>query len=174
MAASGEEFISNIVTDSAMMPEMSEREKALRDLFVREYLQDYNAYAACLRCGFMRSFAEDYAKKFMAEPYVRQQLQVMQHVEGNEADLAQYNRRRIYNALMKEAHYNGPGSSQAARIAALSKLASIEGMDKPVKPEDNPTIHRGGVMRIPDIADVTEWEEVAVSTQTKLVTDARS
>jgi hypothetical protein len=173
MAAS-EDFISNIVIDTAMMPEMSEREKALRDLFVREYLQDYNAYAACLRCGFMRSFAEDYAKKFMGEPYVRQQLKVMEHVEGNEADQSQYNRRRIYNALMKEAHYNGPGSSASARVSALAKLAAIEGMDKPAKAEENTILHRGGVMRIPDIADVTEWEDVAVVSQAQLVTDARS
>lgn len=173
-----ENHITNIVLDAAMMPPMSDREKALRDLFVREYLQDYSAFAAALRCGFMRSFADEYAKKFMDEPYVRQQIQAMSYgLEGDEEAEEAYNKKRVLNGLMREAHYHGEGSSAAARVSALGKLAVIYGMDKTgLNPPPGGEVNkiRGGVMRVPDIADVTTWEEVAQNSQEKLVADARS
>lgn len=170
-------FVANIVLDAAMMPEMSDREKALRDLFVREYLEDYNPIAACLRCGFMRSFAKEYAEKFMDEPYVRQQLQLLEQTapvpNTGSSDADQYNKQRIVNGLFREAH--NMSSSGSARVAAFSKLAQIYQLDQPVKIDPNKnTKHRGGIIQVPEIADVTEWEEVAVSTQEKLVSDVRS
>jgi hypothetical protein len=170
-------MITNIVLDAAMMPEMSEREKALRDLFVREYFVDYNEIAACLRCGFMRSFAEEYAKKFMAEPYVRQQLAIMEQTAplpntGNK-NADDFNRQRIIQGLFKEAHDRT--SSGSARVSALKELAEIYKLKEPTKaPEDNNKKHRGGVIQVPEIADVTKWEEVAVATQEKLVEDVRN
>lgn len=172
-------FLTNMVLDAAMtQPPMNEREKALRDLFVREYLVDYNAFGAAMRCGFMRSFAEDYAKKFLEEPYVQQQITLLQvnisHADDDEAASA-FNKSRIYNGLMREAHYYGPGSSSASRVAALSKLATIEGMDAKAKAK-NPNDHsskRGGVMVAPSIIDVTDWEQTAVKSQEKLVHNAR-
>ena len=176
----GSEDTSDTMRKVAMMPALSDREKALRDVFVSEYLKDFDPLAAAMRCGFMRSFAEEYAKKFMDEPYVLQRIQALQHIvsedgSGRDDSLA-YNRQRVISALMREAHYTGAGSSAAARVAALSRLAVIYGLNEPQgKKEDqaNPN-SRGGVMRIPEIADVTQWEEVALKTQQRLVSDVRS
>lgn len=171
-------IITNIVLDAAMSPPMSEREKALRDLFVREYLQDYDAIGACLRCGFMRAFAEEYAKKFMSEPYVRQQIAIIDSTtplpnSGNK-DADEYNKRRIVQRLFFEAHnMNG---TQAARVSALKELAAIHGLtDKVIEdPNKGKKVHRGGIVMVPEIADVTQWEQLATTTQEKLVEDVRS
>ncbi len=169
------EHITNIVLDAAMMPPMSDREKALRDLFVKEYLEDYDAFAACLRCGFMRSFAGDYAQKFMGEPYVRQQLQMMQQLETNIAPTEdEYNKKRIMTGLFREANFRGEGASHAARVSALSKLAQLHGMEVKTNGNVDTTMHRGGVMAVPAIANIDAWEETAVASQEKLVHNARN
>lgn len=170
-------MITNIVLDAAMMPELSEREKALRDLFVREYFVDYDPIAACLRCGFMRSFAEEYAQKFMTEPYVRQQLVILEQTSplpntGNK-NADDFAKQRIVNGLFREAH--NMSSNASARVSALKELAEIYKLKEPTKPQENKNKkHRGGVMVAPAIADVTQWEEIAVSSQEKLVEDVRN
>lgn len=152
----------------------SEQEQALRDTFIAEYLVDYDAIAAALRCGFAKSFAEDYAKKFMAEPYVQRKLKAEQldpptTKEGEEAEKA-LRRRKIIAALMREAH--NPLVSGSSRVAALSRLAVIEGLDQPDKGPAE--LHRGGVMMVPAIADLDKWEATAMSSQERLVLEARS
>lgn len=172
-------IITNIVLDAAMQPDLSPREKALRDLFVREYLTDYDPIAACLRCGFMRSFAEEYATKFMSEPYVRQQLIILEQTTplpgtgSNDAD--DYNRKRIVTGLFREAHDMKNGSS-SSRVSALKELAVIYRLTEKVieDPNKGKKVHRGGIIQVPEIADVTQWEEVATHTQEKLVADVRS
>jgi hypothetical protein len=164
-------------TQACMAPAyMSDDERALRDLFVKEYLVDYNPVSAAMRCGFLGSFAADYAKKLMDEPYVQQKLRDMQFEEPT-SDKEQDNeesvhKRKIIMALMREAHnmYN----SGSARVAALGKLAGIYGMDVSAKSDPAGEAHRGGVMQVPAIADINAWESAAMDSQTKLVTEARS
>ena len=152
---------------------MNAREKALRDLFVSEYLVDYDALRACQRCGFVYQFAVEFARKFMDEPYVQQQINAIKFKDLPEREMAEYNKKRIANALMQEAHYKGPGSSQAARVAALGKLAAMHGMDAPKKSEQTIT-HRGGVMAVPGIAQLDDWEQTASASQDKLVQHANN
>ena len=169
----GNEIITNMVLDAAMHPPLSDREKALRDMFVEQYFVDYNATNAALRCGFMRSFATEYATQFMGEPYV--QMCLAQHQNNaitQDPETDTYTKQRIMNALMKEAHYHGPGASHGARVSALAKLASLHGMDREAKATKEKGV-RGGVMSVPAIADIDEWEEVAVTVQEKLVQHAR-
>lgn len=171
------QFISNTVLDAAMQPELSDREKALRDLFVQEYLKDYDAFAACLRCGFMRSFAGEYAQRFMTEPYVRQQIEIYSYVKHEDPkqqeQVVEYNRQRIMNGLFREAHYHGPGASHAARVAALTKLAILHEMvpEKKKAGDEGAGSQRGGVMAVPGIASVDDWEQAAVTSQERLVQD---
>jgi hypothetical protein len=153
-------------------PELSDRERALRDLFVSEYLVDFDQTAAAMRCGFNRKFAIEYGTKFMAEPYVLQKMNLMKFAEVDEVDQNEYDSKRVRAALMQEAHYFGPGSSHAARVAALAKLASLIGMDKPLKTEQTIN-HRGGVMAVPGIASLDDWEKAASESQDELVKDAR-
>lgn len=156
-------------------PEMSFQELSLRNVFVAEYLVDYDQVAAAIRCGFMSSIAEDYARKFMSEPYVQQELKKAQlHEPETDADKDNedtINKRRIMMGLMREAH--NKFNSGAARVAALGRLALIYGMDAPSKSQHE-IMHRGGVMMVPAIADITEWEQAAISSQTKLVTETRA
>ena len=161
------------VPDSAPEPEsLTFRERALRDLFVVEYLIDYDAIAACQRCGFNYQFAVDYSLKFMREPYVLQKINKVKFQETDEESSLEFDTKRIRASLMAEAHYRGPGSSHAARVAALSKLAALCGMEAPKKFEQTIN-HRGGVMAVPGIASLDDWEQAASASQDALVKDAR-
>src|SRR3990172_7975747 len=107
--------------------ELTVREKALRDLFVTEYLTDYNPLAAAQRCGFNYAFAQDYAIKFMEESYVRQRIKDREVAADQDSE--EVDKRRIRKALFEQAFYRGADSSHSARVSALGKLAAIYGMD---------------------------------------------
>ena len=143
------------------------RQKALRDLFVSEYLIDYNQTAAAMRCGFPREFAVQYAQKFMEEAYVQQKLKSLEMTPSDPAAEEAYNRQRIKQQLFREAYYKGPGSSHAARVSALSQLKQLYGMDAPKKAEVE-LKHRGGVMQVPAVAALEDWEAAAVASQEAL------
>lgn len=148
--------------------ELSAREIALRDLFCAEYLIDYNQVAAAMRCGFPRYHATEWATKFMEEAYVQQKLRDMTYTPVDPDKEREYNAQRVKQQLLREAHYRGPGSSHAARVAALGKLAKIYGLEAPEKAEIA-FEHRGGVMRIPSAATSEEdWEAAATVSQQKL------
>lgn len=105
-------------------PELSEREKALRDAFVAQYVIDYDAVTAAIRLGFKSSIAATYAARFMEEPYV--QRKIVEHERGATGDIPTV----IKSSLLREATYKGAGSSHSARVSALTQLSKIEGMDK--------------------------------------------
>lgn len=149
----------------------SAKEKALRDLFVAEYLVDYDEFRAAQRCGFNAQFAREYARKFMDEPYVASKISALRTAPTvDENALLSYNQRRVREGLVTEAHYRGPGSSHAARVSALKALAELTGMVK--KPEAKTQGALGGVMAVPGIADIDQWERVASASQDALVQDA--
>lgn len=150
---------------AAQQPELNEREKALRDLFVDEYLKDYDPYRAALRCGFMASFAKEYAARFMSEPYVQKRIS-----ELGDTLLAdeETQRKRTLQALIREAHYTGPGSSHAARVSALSKLAHILKMEPEKDSGAKGNGVDGGVMMVPEMTDPDSWSEMAEKSQQTL------
>lgn len=167
--APGPDFWNEMV----MQPALSQAEIALRNKFVDEYLTDFDALAAAIRIGFLRSVAEEYAQQLIQDPYVQQQISKRQaELEANPKEAAKRRRRLTEMALYREAHYKGPGSSHAARVSALAKLAAIYDMDAPTRIEKKVT-HRGGVMMIPVIASLDEWEKAAQNSQQRLVDEAR-
>lgn len=91
-------------------PELSLREQAVRDMFVSEYLKDFDAYRACIRMGFLAAFAVDQAKTFMSDGYVLRKLEYMtrQNVLDPEAD-----KQAMLQNLRWLAH-NGSTSSRAS------------------------------------------------------------
>lgn len=155
--------------------EFSPEEKALRDLFVTEFLVDFDQIKAAQRCGFNWQFAVEYARKFMAEPYVQQRISQLQSLmPRNEEELLKYNKRRIQERLLFEAHYQGPGSSQAARVAALKALSDMYGMGSVAQARTagaNQAGLAGGVMVVPEIANVDDWESQAMQNQKDLRRD---
>ena len=152
---------------------LTTQERELRNMFVHEYLKDHDYHGAAIRIGFLPQFAEQYAKQFAEDPYVRAQIDAEMTrplTKEEECEHERVMRRRIDALLLKQAGYAGPGSSHGARVTALAKLATIYGMDAPTKIEQ--TIqHKGGVMMVPGVASATEWEEQALKSQEKLTSE---
>lgn len=163
---------STFWSDEAISPELSSAEKAVRDRFVKEYLLDYDAKAAAIRCGYGESFAGAYADKFMLEPYVLQQIKARELEFADDPVAEEEATKRIIRAsLLREANYRGPGSSHSARVNALAKLAVIHDMDAPTKIEADIN-SRGGVMMVPGIASAEDWAKTASEAQKKLQDEA--
>ena len=81
------ENTSGLYLDPRLMePEPSGQEKALRDLFVQEYIKDFDPFQACLRVGFQAAFAVEYAKKFMGEAYVQRRITELQRATPENED----------------------------------------------------------------------------------------
>lgn len=158
--------------EEARTPELSPPEKAVRDKFVKEYLLDYDQKAAAIRCGYGESFASTYADKFMKEPYVLQQIKRTELAFAEDADAEEEDTKRVIRAaLLREAHYRGPGSSHSARVNALAKLAVIHDMEGTTK-EGETVGSRSGVMEVPGIASAENWEATAAAAQKKLQDEA--
>lgn len=149
------------------------REKALRDYFVREYLVDYDAIAAAMRIGYNRGIAREYAVRLMDEPYVARQIAKMEGAPAEED--SETLKKRIMAGLIREANYKGVGSSQAARVAALGKLAQLNGMEPATKTKTELTGPNGeplqgpGQFIIPGIMTPEAWEAAALAQQSALV-----
>lgn len=158
-------------TELPQPDDYSPREKALRDMFVSEYLIDFDQIAAAMRCGFNRQFAQEYARRFMEEPYVIKRINEIRFMQMDPKKEEEFDKARIKTALMQEAHFHGPGSTHAGRVAALGKLATMYGMEA-AKKIDATVQHRGGVMAVPGIASLDDWEKQASASQDALVKHA--
>ena len=160
----------------AVTPELNAADTELRDLFVREFLFDFDPVAACLRCGFLESYAQQYAQQFMGESYVRKQIAEQSKKGspvGEDKEKDEATKQHVLTSLFREANYRGPGASHGSRVAALAKIATIMGMDAPTKMEQTIT-HKGGVMAVPGIASIEDWEQKATENQSKLMSEAEN
>lgn len=153
-----------------MEPELTEREKELRNKFVDEYLVDYNGFKAAQRVGFQAAFAKDYALKFLSESYVAQRIKAVEHAKTDPVAVEKYNKERVIATLIEVMTCDW--AKHSARVAASAKLAAIYGMDKPVETKNEHT-HKGGVLMVPAIANLDDWEAVAKASQAKLAADVR-
>lgn len=157
--------------------ELNDREKALRDKFVKEYLTDYNERNAAIRVGYGTAFAREMSIRLMNCPYVAQQIKKLQVEE--EEETAEIARKRVIAGLTREANYFGPGSSHSGRVAALAKLAAIHGLDAPTRTKTEITGADGaplgaGMFVVPGICSVEEWEKAAAAQQEALVNGTTS
>lgn len=157
--------------EQSMQAPLSENEKRLRERFVEQYMQDFNVRGAAMRMGFVETVALDFGMKLLNDPYSQQLISLAQSAEPvDEKTEESETKRKIRALLLKEANYHGPGSSHSARVSALAKLSAFYGMDAPVKSKIDIT-HQGGVMAVPGIASVDDWEKQAEATQEQLVRD---
>jgi hypothetical protein len=151
-----------------MEPELTDLEKQLRVRFVDEYMYDRSPVAAAMRVGFMRSFAQDFATKFMDESFVRKLIREREEAFiSNNHEQAEAKKKAIELALIHEANYRGPGSSHAARVTALTNLAKLYDMDK-IKKDAPDLAAVSGVMVVPAMGDVDNWGDSAAEQQKKL------
>jgi hypothetical protein len=161
---------TEIIEEPSYTVTLSEREKAIRDKFVQEYLTDYDSTAAAIRIGYPQSISKEYGVRFMNEPYVLQQIRLKETTPEKEEDL-EVMKKRIMAGLLREANYRGPGCSQSARVAALAKLASMHGMDAPSRSQTEIVNPGGlaGVFLIPGLMTPEQWELAAAAQQEALV-----
>lgn len=146
--------------------ELSEKEKLLRELFIDHYLETYSPYRAAVSCGFLAAFAEDFAKQFMAEGYVRRRIRERELAE-DAVERIEKKKRMVEAMLFEQATYNGPGASHGARVSALSKLSNIYGMEAVVKTESE-VGYKGGVMVVPALLSPDAWGQSAAASQAAL------
>lgn len=168
---------SQVIPEGITEPEnlaadLTHREKALRDHFVNEYLVDYDQKSAAIRIGYGASYAHEMGVRLMQCPYVLQQIQLKE--SNTEEEDAAIMRKRVITGLIREANFRGPGCSPSARVAALSKLAAIQGMDAPTRSKLEMTGADGsplggGMFVVPGIISTEEWEKLALAQQTALV-----
>lgn len=161
----------------------SKSDKELRDKFISEYLRDYNAYASCVRIGFMDEEAFETAKAFMEEPYVKRGIADAEdsrakHLRVTESeDLSQLpagfvphneetDKQRIVSGLFREAFYKGPGATHNSRVSALGTLAKIYKLDKEEAKDID--VIRSNVMVVPAMVSPEQWEAAAAAQQAQL------
>lgn len=166
--------LSGEVEEEFAAPVLNYRERALRDLFVNEYLVDYDSFAAALRCGYAESYAREYAGKLMNETYVRQRIRELE-VLPSEDDNPEKMKNYVVVGLRREANYRGAGASPSARVAALAKISTIYGLDAPAKTKHELTGPDGqplnGMLVIPGLMTMEQWAEAAEKQQADLVRD---
>lgn len=158
---------------SSFAPELTASERELRDRFVTEYLTDYDQYKAAIRIGYAPAYAKDFSARFMTEPYVLNKIRAAEggDVEDTDPDVQ---KKMIVAGLWREARNMGAGSSQAARVAALSKLSAFYGMDAPKTTKTEVTGADGlplgsGVFVVPGMVTAEEWAKQAEAQQADLV-----
>lgn len=123
---------------------LSPREITLREMYVMEYLIDFDYTAAAARIGFGAAYAVEYGQRFRYDPFVQRRIAEAMGAEHEDPGaVTELHKRRVLNSLLKEANYKGPGASHGARVSALSKLAAIHGMEAPTKSTSEVT-HKGG------------------------------
>ena len=157
-------------TQGIIEKELSPVEKQLRDRFVEEFMHDRSPFHAAIRCGFQATFAKQYADQFMNESYVQRKIKELEtKVNEDKEDEISEDEKLVLRTL-REAMKVGPFAS---RVAAANKMSAIRGMDAPTKSEQ--TIHhRGGVMQVPGISNIEDWEKQASESQGKLISDTQN
>lgn len=117
----------SVLDKELLAPELTEEEKALRDLFVLEYVKDFDPVNACLRLGLQLPYAEEWARRFMEESYVQQQIS---HVTGyrrlSEEEVKAKDKELILTTL-RMAMQAGP---HASRVSAAKQMAIMHGFDR--------------------------------------------
>lgn len=108
--------------------ELTPVEIQLRDKFVTEYLIDYDAYNAAIRCGFASAFALTFSQEFMGESYVQQEITRRKLLDESQDEEQLGRDKALIASTLRQACQNGP---YASRVAAAKALAEIRGLSKP-------------------------------------------
>lgn len=147
--------------------------------FAKHYVTRFDIVHAMLAMGWAEP-DEDFGiinkrgRRYLNHPLVREAISNYQQ-RFSETDIL--TRDRILAGLYEEAADRSPFTTSASRVAAWSKLAHLTGMDEAVKPkkeEPKEAKSTSGVMLIPYMGGVDEWEAAAMGSQAKLKADVRT
>ena len=172
MASSGATNETDAWTWAALEPEPTESERALYDMFAQEYLRDTNATLAASRCGFQAGFAEDFGKRLFTKSYVQKKLAALKLVKADTKSDTEYDHSLVINNLRAIAA--DPYQTGAARVAAAKQLSAIRGFNAPTRAQvELNGAARGGVVLLPGIAKLEDWEDDAIRSQQSLAEESR-
>lgn len=154
---------------------LTEDEIAIRNAVVKEYLFDYSWVNACKRVGMNSAMAIDYAKRFQDDGYCQKRIKELQEQKATSSNMTrkqeeELERQRIIEGLRFESQNTGPGSSQSARVAAYKQLCAIYGFEAPKQQKVEVGVS-SGVMLVPMVGSMDDWEKAANASQTKLQED---
>ena len=99
---------------------LTDKQTAVRDTFVGQYMKDFDAYRACIRMGFLSAFAIDMAKMFMSDGYT---LRKIEHLTRS----AQLDEEEDKQAMLANYRYLAFNASGAVRAAATAKYMEAKG-----------------------------------------------
>lgn len=104
-------------------PALTEKEILLRDAFVAEYLKDFDAYRACLRLGFQKTYATYWSETLFNDGYVQRKLShiTAKPVASSEQD--EHDRAMVENTLRLVMQRG----SDSARVAAVREFRALKG-----------------------------------------------
>lgn len=149
-------------------PELSDSEKEVRRSFVHEYLKDYDALNACLRLGYHGAFARTFARRFMEEGYVRSYIIEVERSNKTEKERAdsRISDMELILSTLRDVMIHG---SPAARVRAASEMANAYNLAESMKQN---SAAASGVMVVPGISSISEWEQAAIASQSSLMSDS--
>jgi hypothetical protein len=109
---------------------LSDDERVLRDLFVSEYMKDFDVFQATVRTGFQPVFALEWGKRLFHCPYVQRAIAHLRRkpTAEDEATL-----KAEHESNLRYLMYNG---SEASRVAASKAYAEFKGWSKPEVADD--------------------------------------
>lgn len=128
--------------------QLNEREIAVRDFFVAEYIKDFDPFRACIRMGFLAAFAVDQAKTFMQDGYVlrkvahlttkvpaagdqdkAEMLANLRWLAHNGPPAVRASATKIY--MEAQGYLKGDGTAEEEMIAKLASVLSDFGQNAP-------------------------------------------
>lgn len=153
---------------------LSPKTKKRADEFVAQYLRDFNAKRAFMRLLMsegraMEDISDDYAQnggyQMTRWPYVQQKIQAALE-EAEEKNIVQ--RSEVLYGLKREANLQ---SGKPGSVTAWVGLSRILGMD--VKKIEANLALRGGILIVPETANLDSWEVRAAAAQAALKEEVR-
>lgn len=154
-----------------MEPPPTDRERALYDKFADEYLVDQNATLAASRCGFQAGFAVEYGKQLSTKAYIQRRIAELRRRPADTKADREYDRTLSINTLRSIA--SDPYQKGSARVAAVRELNAMHGFHAPTKSQLDINGARGGVVLLPGIAKLEDWEAAAEASQSALAEASR-
>lgn len=157
---------------------LTDKTRDRADRFVLQYLRDFNATQAFIRLSMeegrpYEDISYDYAMNKGWEmtrwPYIASRLDLARQEAAQEQILTEND---LLWGIKKEMNFHGAGASHGARVSALALGAKIKGMEAPKKVEASVAL-RGGIMIVPETADLKSWEARASAAQAALKEEVR-
>lgn len=141
---------------------LSAKTMALRQMFVIEFVKDFNPKKAMQRLGWKTEHPAQLGNNWLNEPYTQYCLDKFIREAKDEALVT---RAAVISGLVREANSYEIDSSGASRTAALGKLAKVLGMEITKVQVDKVA---PGVMFIPMMGTPEQWEQAAAKAQDDL------